>query len=144
MKIIYKKLTPATARCWFARFEPHTCTQILDQLHRWQAQAAEASVLGTDQDRELWRTVTQAERAVWGVSSQHGHRANTMLSVLAGAVSKLRAGHDLTEKQLTHVTRISQVMSMINSTDPWQFEQVATFAEGNTVAALQERLFDIT
>lgn len=110
MKLEYRKSTPTGARTWFAQFPPRQHQQLLAQLSLWWAEISEASVQGTDRDRDLWQIATEPDAKTWHRAQQHRNQPNTMLSVLAGAVSKLRSGNDLTEKQLDHVQKISAVM----------------------------------
>ena len=145
MRIQYKQDMPLTARTWFAKFPVGVSEQIQRQLEQWQQMISEASVQGTEQDRELWSAATQAEKSLWGRAQLHRNQANTMLSVLAGAIGKLRSGGDLTAKQLDHVITITQVMTEITKTTPWRFDLVKSFAaSGRPLEDLQNRLFETT
>jgi len=145
MKIQYRQDQPLTAKTWFAKFPVGVSGQIQHELEAWQQMISEASVQGTEDDRELWTAAIQPEKSLWGRAQLHRNQANTMLSVLAGAIGKLRSGGDLTAKQLDHVITISQVMTQITKTTPWTFDKVKSFAaSGRPLEDLQNRLFEIT
>lgn len=115
MKFTYRRTHPQTSRTWFAQFPPHQHSALLTQLISWSVKISEASVLGTDQDRELWRTATDPDHKLWHRAQQHRNQPNTMLSVLAGSIDKLQRGADLTEKQLRHCENIALVMHHFGS-----------------------------
>jgi hypothetical protein len=143
MKIEYRKDQPPTARTWFAKFPIKTTPKVLNQLTEWLLVISEASVQGTDKDRNLWRDATTPDKELWRRSQEHRNQPNTMISVLAGAISKMRGGGDLTEKQLENVKNIAVVMAHYTHQTEWQFQAVDEFTKsGNSVQDLQDRLFE--
>jgi len=143
VKIQYKRFETANATTWFAVMRKKDTDLVRQQLERWQCQISEASVQGTDIDQELWAVATTPDKEIWHRAQQHRNQPNTMISVLAGAIDKLRGGGDLTAKQLGHVIKISEIMKYFNANDSQvTFEQVDQFAlSGNAVQDLQDRLF---
>lgn len=143
MKIEYRKDYPQTARTWFAKFPVSQTQPVLDRLERWQLEIAEASVQGTDRDSAIWEIATTPSKEDWHRAQQHRNQPNTMMSVLAGAISKLRSGGDLTEKQLGHVSKIAEIMHIATGCELWEFLPVDQFTKtGNTLQDLQNRLFE--
>lgn len=143
MKIEYRKDHPATARTWFAKFPIKSTPQVLNQLTEWLLAIAEASVQGTDKDRELWRDAVTPDKALWRRSQEHRNQPNTMISVLSGAVSKMRGGGDLTEKQLANVKNIATVMAYHTGQTPWTFQEVTEFTKtGRPLEDLQNKFFE--
>ena len=143
MKIEYRRDQPATARTWFAKFPIKTTPQVLNQLTEWLLTIAEASVQGTDLDRELWRDATTPDKELWRRSQEHRNQPNTMISVLSGAVSKMRGGGDLTEKQLANVKNIATVMAHYTGQTAWTFQEVTEFSKtGRPLEDLQNKFFE--
>jgi hypothetical protein len=65
-----------------------------------------------------------------------------MVSVLAGAISKMRRGGDLTAKQLQHIKTVLDVMTLIRGDELWDFQEVKEYtATGRTLEDLQNKLF---
>ena len=142
MLIEYRKHQPATARTWYARIAPHTQAGLLRHLEQCLLDIAEASVQGTDLDYKLWSAATTASKTVWNRAQQHRNGANTMVSVLAGAISKLRTGGDLSAKQLQHTKTVLDVMTLVRGDAVWDFQQVEEYSQtGNAVQDLQNKLF---
>lgn len=141
MKLEYRKSTPARAQTWFAQFPPRQAQQLLDQLSKWHAEISEASVLGTDRDRDLWQIATEPDAKTWHRAQQHRNQPNTMLSVLAGAIEKLRSGYDLTEKQLDHVQKISAVMHHYGAPRLEITEAKSQQHRGHSLQDLRDQLF---
>ena len=145
MKIQYRKDQPLTAKTWFAKFPTKDTPKVLKQLTDWLVLIGEASVQGTENDRELWRDATTPDKELWRRSQEHRNQPNTMISVLSGAIEKLLQPGDLTEKQLENVKNIALVMAHYTNTTPWTFEEVKSFApSGSPIQDLQNRLFEIT
>lgn len=143
MKIEYRKDQPLTAKTWFAKFPIKQQPEVLRQLTEWLLIISEASVQGTDTDRELWRDSTTPDKELWRRSQEHRNQPNTMLSVLAGAVAKLRSGGDLTEKQLANVKNIAVVMAHYTGKTAWEFQEVQEFTRtGRPLEDLQNRFFE--
>ena len=142
MLIEYRKHQPATARTWYARIAPHTQAGLLRHLEQCLLDIAEASVQGTDLDYKLWSAATTASKTVWNRAQQHRNGANTMVSVLAGAISKLRTGGDLSAKQLQHTKTVLDVMTLVRGDAVWDFQQVEEYSQtGNALQDLQNKLF---
>ena len=142
MLIEYRKHQPATARTWYARIAPHTQAGLLRHLEQCLLDIAEASVQGTDLDYKLWTAATTASKSVWNRAQQHRNGANTMVSVLAGAISKLRTGGDLSAKQLQHTKTVLDVMTLVRGDAVWDFQQVEEYSQtGNALQDLQNKLF---
>lgn len=142
MLIEYRKHQPATARTWYARIAPHTQAGLLQHLEQCLLDIAEASVQGTDLDYKLWSAATTASKTVWNRAQQHRNGANTMVSVLAGAISKLRTGGDLSAKQLQHTKTVLDVMTLVRGDAVWLFQQVEEYSQtGNALQDLQNKLF---
>ena len=144
MKIQYRQKHNA-AKTWFAEFPIKDKPKVLKQLTDWLLKIGEASVQGTENDRELWRDATTPDKELWRRSQEHRNQPNTMISVLSGAIEKLLQPGDLTEKQLENVKNIALVMAHYTNTTPWTFEEVKSFAAtGRPLEDLQNRLFEIT
>lgn len=141
MKLEYRQSRPPGARTWFARFPPRQHQQLLDQLIRWQSEICEASVQGTEQDRSLWSIACAADRDIWHRAQQHRNQPNTMLSVLAGAIDKLRRGGDLTEKQLGHVRDICTIMHHHGRPQVTITAATEVSGSGRGLQDLRDRLF---
>ena len=142
MIIDYRKHEPASARTWYARIAPHTQDLLQRHLEQCLLDCAEASVQGTDLDRKLWTAATTASKTIWNRAQQHRNGANTMISVLAGAISKLRTGHDLSAKQLQHTKTVLDVMTLVRGDAVWDFQQVEEYSQtGNALQDLQNKLF---
>lgn len=143
MIIEYRRSQPTTARTWFAQFRIRDRQHIQNQLEQWQLMISESSVQGTEKDRELWSVATAPDLELWHRAQRHRNQSNTMLSVLAGAVSKLRSNGDLTAKQLDHVQKICDVMAYFTQAIPIKFTLVQEFtATGDRLEDLRARLFD--
>jgi len=142
MLIEYRKSQPATARTWYAKIAPHKQALLLAHLEQCLLDCAEASVQGTDLDYKLWSAATTASKTVWNRAQQHRNGANTMVSVLAGAISKLRSGGDLSAKQLQHTKTVLDVMTLVRGDAVWDFQQVEEYSQtGNRIQDLQNKLF---
>ena len=142
MLIEYRKSQPATARTWYAKIAPHKQALLLAHLEQCLLDIAESSVQGTDLDYKLWSAATTASKTVWNRAQQHRNGANTMVSVLAGAISKLRTGGDLSAKQLQHTKTVLDVMTLVRGDAVWDFQQVEEFSQtGNALQDLQNKLF---
>ena len=142
MLIEYRKSQPATARTWYAKIAPHKQALLLAHLEQCLLDIAESSVQGTDLDYKLWSAATTASKTVWNRAQQHRNGANTMVSVLAGAISKLRAGGDLSAKQLQHTKTVLDVMTLVRGDAVWDFVEVEEFSQtGNALQDLQNKLF---
>jgi hypothetical protein len=142
MLIEYRKSQPATARTWYAKIAPHKQALLLAHLEQCLLDIAESSVQGTDLDYKLWSAATTASKTVWNRAQQHRNGANTMVSVLAGAISKLREGGDLSAKQLQHTKTVLDVMTLVRGDAVWDFQQVEEFSQtGNALQDLQNKLF---
>ena len=103
---------------------------------------SEASTQGTELDQRLWSVATYQDREAWRRSQRHRNRPNTLLSVLAGSIAKLRSGGDLTEKQLDNVKNILEILATVRGDQAWQFREVQEFAPtGNSLEDLRTRLF---
>ena len=143
MKVSYtkdRKDLEKKARTWFSKFDQFTTDRVLSKCTEWHNQIAEASTLGTATDREIWQTATLPDREFWGVASRHQNAPNTLLSVLAGVIAKLRSGGDLTEKQLENLKKIAEVMSALNKEPNWSWEDRDDSRDATL--SLRERLFD--
>lgn len=105
----YIKDDGKNADTWFAKITK-TETQILrSQLEELLAEICEHSVM----DDQVWRTATSVDRDFFGRGRYFGSwTGNTMISVLSGAIKKLREG-DLTEKQVLWVNRIFEVAEVM-------------------------------
>ena len=142
MLIEYRKSQPATARTWYAKIAPHKQALLLAHLEQCLLDIAESSVQGTDLDYKLWSAATTASKTVWNRAQQHRNGANTMVSVLAGAISKMRRGGDLTAKQLQHIKTVLDVMTLVRGDPVWDFQEVKEFSQtGNPIQDLQNKLF---
>lgn len=142
MQIEYRKDQPATARTWFAKIAPRSEQELLKHLERCLLDIAEASVQGTEMDRKLWEAATFSNKEIWHKAQQHRNQANTMISVLAGSISKIRNGGDLTAKQLQHIKTVLDVLTIVRGDPEWDFVEVTEYTKtGNTLQDLQNRLF---
>jgi hypothetical protein len=142
MLIEYRRTQPATARTWYARIAPHQQALLVRHLEQCLLDIAESSVQGTEQDQKLWQAATFSNKEIWHRAQQHRNGANTMVSVLAGSISKLRAGLDLSAKQLQHTKTVLDVMTLVRGDPVWRFQQVEEYAQtGNALQDLQNRLF---
>ena len=66
-----------------------------------------------------------------------------MISVLSGAISKMRGGGDLTEKQLANVKNIATVMAHYTGETAWTFQEVTEFSKtGRALEDLQNKFFE--
>lgn len=105
MKIKYTRDDTKNADTWFAKITKTECQILRTQLEELMSEITEHSVL----DDEVWKTATQVDREFFGRGRYFGSwTGNTMISVLGGAIKKLRSG-DLTEKQVTWVNRVFEV-----------------------------------
>lgn len=125
MRITYSWDHPARSRTPFQKYHARTRDQILDQLIKWQNRIGEASTLGTDLDREIWSTATEPND-LWGRAQRHRNQLNTMMSVMAGAIDKLRSGGDLTERQAENVVNIAEIMNTLMGTPQWEWHQLGS------------------
>ena len=142
MQLEYRRSEPKTARTWFAVLTPRSQQQLLKHLEQCLLDIAEASVQGTDLDQKLWSAATLANTEIWHRAQQHRNQANTMVSVLAGAISKLRSGGDLTAKQLQHIKTVLDVMTLVRGDALWDFQEVKEYSQtGRTLEDLQNKLF---
>jgi hypothetical protein len=142
MLIEYRKSQPPTAKTWFAKLTPNTHQQLQSHLEQLLLDIAESSVQGTKPDQKLWTAAVLADQELWHRAQQHGNQANTMVSIMAGAISKLRSGGDLTAKQLQHIETALTVFSMIRGDQAWQFVEVEQYSStGNSLQDLRNRLF---
>lgn len=142
MQIEYRKDQPTTARTWFAKIAPRSEQELLKHLERCLLDIAEASVQGTELDRKLWEAATFSNKEIWHKAQQHRNQANTLISVLAGSISKIRNGGDLTAKQLQHIKTVLDVLTIVRGDPTWDFVEVTEYAKtGNTLQDLQNRLF---
>ena len=65
-----------------------------------------------------------------------------MISVLAGSISKIRNGGDLTAKQLQHIKTVLDVLTIVRGDPTWDFVEVTEYTKtGDTLQDLQNRLF---
>lgn len=142
MQIEYRKEQPTTARTWFAKIAPKSELELLRHLEGCLLDIAEASVQGTELDRKLWEAATFSNREIWHKAQQHRNQANTLISVLAGSISKIRNGGDLTAKQLQHIKTVLDVLTIVRGDPAWDFVEVTEYTKtGNTLQDLQNRLF---
>lgn len=142
MKIEYRRDQPLTARTWFAKITPQNSQRLQRHLEQVLLDIAESSVQGTDLDKKLWEAATFSNKEIWRRAQQHRNQANTMMSVLAGAISKLRGGGDLTAKQLQHIKTVLDVLVIVRGDPEWQFVEVTEYSPtGNTLQDLQNKLF---
>lgn len=142
MQIEYRKDQPTTARTWFAKITPRSEQELLKHLERCLLDIAEASVQGTELDRKLWAAATFSNKEIWHKAQQHRNQANTLISVLAGSISKIRNGGDLTAKQLQHIKTVLDVLTIVRGDPTWDFVEVTEYTKtGDTLQDLQNRLF---
>jgi hypothetical protein len=142
MLIEYRRLEPTTAKTWFAKLTPRTQAQLQAHLEQVLLDIAESSVQGTDLDQQLWQAATFSNKDIWHRAQQHRNQANTMISVLAGAISKMRRGGDLTAKQFGHIKTVLDVMTLVRGDPVWRFQEVEEYsATGDRIQDLQNRLF---
>ena len=142
MLIEYRKDQPPTAKTWFAKITPRSQAQVQAHLEQVLLDIAEASVQGSDLDQKLWQAATFSNKEIWHRAQQHRNQANTMVSVLAGAISKMRRGGDLTAKQLQHIKTVLDVMTLVRGDPVWDFQEVKEFSQtGNPIQDLQNKLF---
>ena len=142
MQIEYRKDQPTTARTWFAKIAPRSEQELLKHLERCLLDIAEASVQGTELDRKLWEAATFSNKEIWHRAQQHRNQANTLISVLAGSISKIRNGGDLTAKQLQHIKTVLDVLTIVRGDPTWDFVEVTEYTKtGDTLQDLQNRLF---
>ena len=142
MQIEYRKDQPTTARTWFAKIAPRSEQELLKHLERCLLDIAEASVQGTELDRKLWEAATFANKELWHRAQQHRNQANTLISVLAGSISKIRNGGDLTAKQLQHIKTVLDVLTIVRGDPVWDFVEVTEYTKtGDPLQDLQNRLF---
>lgn len=107
MKITYARDDQRKARCWFAKISPRDRDLIQHSLESAILEISEHST----QNNLVWQTAETTDRKFWGQGRYFGHYcANTMLSVLAGSIKKLRSGGDLTEKQVVTVNKLFAVI----------------------------------
>lgn len=123
----------------FQHYHSTTRDQILDQLIKWQNTICEASVQGTDLDREIWSVATTPCKDSWGRAQRHRNKINTMMSALAGAIDKLRSGGDPTEKQAENIKNIAEIMNTLLGTEQWQWEDISQKPQKNLT--LHQQLF---
>lgn len=142
MQIEYRKDQPTTAKTWFAKITPRSELDLLRHLEQCLLDIAEASVQGSDLDKKLWEISTFANKELWHRAQQHRNQANTLISVLAGSISKIRRGGDLTAKQLQHIKTVLDVLTIVRGDPVWDFVEVTEYSTtGNTLQDLQNRLF---
>ena len=113
MEITYDWFETGNARCRFARMTAEDRAWLREHLLTAIMVMAESSVLGTEQDRDLWSVATEQDRELWGRAQRHKMAHNTMFSVMAGAHEKLRQGGDLTERQFEQVKTALSVLSAL-------------------------------
>lgn len=123
MEITYDWFETANARCRFARMTAEDRAWLREHLVTLMMEIAESSVKGTEEDRVLWSVCTEQDRELWGRAQRHKMAHNNMLSVMAGAVAKLRGGGDLTERQFTQVKLALEVLTRLKITEPVTFTE---------------------
>lgn len=142
MLIEYRREHPPTAKTWFAKITPKSQAQLQAHLEQVLLDIAEASVQGTELDQKLWEAATFSNKEIWHRAQQHRNQANTLISVLAGSISKMRKGGDLTAKQLQHIKTVLDVLTLVRGDPEWNFQEVTEYSStGRTLEDLQNRLF---
>jgi hypothetical protein len=142
MLIEYRREHPPTSRTWFAKITPKNQALLQAHLEQVLLDIAEASVQGTELDQKLWAAATFSNKEIWNRAQQHRNQANTLISVLAGSISKIRNGGDLTAKQLQHIKTVLDVLTLVRGDPVWDFQEVKEYSQtGNTLQDLQNRLF---
>ena len=143
MLIQYRKIQPRTSRTWFAKLKVKDAQKLQNQLTEFLLYLSEKCIKPRE---EPWISVSECSRKHWGYSEYEGH-ANNLVSVLGGAIKKLRSGGDLTEKQLLWVSKICHLMPELGDSrrrfEYIQFELVEQFEPtGHPLVDLQSALFD--
>ena len=124
MEITYRESQPRTSGTPFVIFDTGDRDRVIATLIRWSTMIMQSTIVYTQHDRDMLEVVLTADRAVWGISQQHGRQANTMLSVLGGIIDKLQNGGDLTLKQFEMLKNIQTVMQAFDDQhDSWQFHR---------------------
>lgn len=142
MLIEYRREHPPTSKTWFAKITPRAQAQLQAHLEQILLDIAEASVQGTELDQKLWEAATFSNKELWHRAQQHRNQANTLISVLAGSISKMRKGGDLTAKQLQHIKTVLDVLTLVRGDPEWNFQEVKEYSStGRTLEDLQNRLF---
>lgn len=143
MHIIYRKDYPTTARTWFAKMTRPDREQLERRLTDLLVYLGEKSI---NPQVEPWLSASERAKSIWGWSSYES-KPNNLISVLAGAIDKLRRGGDLTDRQLEHCEKIGAVMDQLGDARH-QFTAITFEAAeqlpstGNAMQDLREKLFD--
>jgi hypothetical protein len=143
MHIIYRKDYPTTAKTWFAKMTRQDREQLERRLIDLLVYLGEKSI---NPNSDPWVSVSERSKSIWGWSSYES-KPNNLVSVLAGAIDKLRRGGDLTDRQLEHVEKIGAVLDQLGDTrhtfTPITFEESdALPSSGNALEDLRQKLFD--
>lgn len=109
-KIKYHVDSDKKANTWFAKVPRSTQQVLRSELEKLLNEICEHAVLNDT----VWQTATEIDGKFWGKGRYFGSwTGSNMISVLAGAIKKLREG-DLTAKQVDHVNRIFEVVKEFN------------------------------
>ncbi len=141
-KIEYRRDLTKNARTGFAKISQADTGRLKTALEDLLTEITEHSV----SDDEIWRAAGQKDQKLWGRGQWMGQwQPNTLISVLGGAIKKLRDG-DLTDKQVQHVNNIMQVVVAFNLTGLMrvkipEYQLVEALKEERAVKRLQDKLF---
>lgn len=143
-KIIYHRDTTKKALTWFAKISPRDTERLSRALMDIMLEITEHSTM----DNAVWHAATGLDREFWGKGRKFGQwQPNNMISVLSGAIKKLREG-DLTEKQVRWVNNIFTVVAELQTQQLLRTpapipEYQLEHAQGNSRQdKLRQQLFD--
>lgn len=141
-KIQYRRDDTKNARTGFAILTQSDRLRLKTALEDLLTEITEHSV----SDDDIWRAAVQKDQKLWGRGQWMGQwQPNTMISVLGGAIKKLRDG-DLSDKQVQHVNHIMQVAAEFNRMAAMrvkipEYQLVQNTQQENAVKSLQDKLF---
>lgn len=142
MRIEYRKDDTKRANTWFAKIRRSDTQWLQNKFQEYINIGAQFSV---EPRSDVWETFSLGHKERYGKAGYHQGKANTILSVLAGAQKKFNEGGDLTAKQLQQV---QNAFEDLNKLSPDVFESVE-FVEveqysntGNRLEDLRQKLFE--
>lgn len=142
MLIEYRRYETPRARTWFAKIRRADTEWLKARITEALAVVCQFSV---DPHSAIWHTATDSSTTRYGRSGWHRGRNNNLISVIGGALCKITAGLDLTEKQILQVTEAFQQLHHMDTSvfSPVQFKEVTEYTStGSSIEDLRQRLFD--